>query len=66
VWLKHYVGGEWRRPSTTTAADHATLLDVCGAIIEEIIARHSEAGEEFDAICGRHQDYMWNVQHEKP
>jgi len=62
-WLSHWVGGEYRRVQTMTAADHKALL----AARDEMIATlyqdgESEAGQEFSEICNGHQDYMWNVQ----
>ena len=65
-WLKHFVGGKWRRLSVMTAADHMTLLNVRNAVIEEMVAKNSEATEEFDSICGSHQDYMWDIMFETP
>ena len=65
-WLKHFVGGTWRRLAVMTAADHVTLLQVRNAVIEEMAAKHGETAEEFDEICGSHQDYMWDIVFETP
>ena len=63
-WARHIVGGEWRRLATLTAPDFKTLLKARGAIIEQILAK--DESEEFNVICSSHQDYMWQVQLEKP
>ena len=65
-WLKHRVGGKWRRAATYTATDVKTLLATRGAMMAEINKKSEAAGKEFSEICGSHQDYIWNVVHEKP
>ncbi len=65
-WLKHRVGGKWRRVATFTASDVKTLLATRGAMFAEIKEKAEGAGKEFNEICGSHQDYIWNVVHEKP
>jgi hypothetical protein len=65
-WMQHWVGGEYRRLETMTAADHKTLLATRDAIITELREKHPEALDEFSAICGSHQDYMWDIVMEKP
>jgi len=66
-WLKHYVGGEWRRLLIMGAADHKTLLGARAAILAEFDDRKAErAAEEFNGICGRHQDYMWDILVQTP
>jgi hypothetical protein len=66
-WMQHVVGGKWRRITTMTANDEASLMAARAAIIEELTTGSlQEAGREFDSICGSHQDYIWTIQHEKP
>jgi hypothetical protein len=67
-WSGHWVGGEYRRLLTTTAADFKTLLNTRNEIIEASfgVEGMEEIGEEFTTICGSHADYMWNIVHEKP
>ena len=65
-WLEHWVGGEYRRLLSLTAADHKSLLKARDAAIGELIEKHEAAMEEFGAICNSHQDYMWEIQLEKP
>lgn len=62
-WNKHFVGGKLRRILTLTAADQASVVKARGAIIDDLYSGDSEAGaNEFDGICGAHEDYMWELQ----
>jgi hypothetical protein len=65
-WSSHWVGGSFRRLQTMTAADHKTLLAARAELIEEMYAEDNAAGQEFNAICGSHSDYMWDIQLETP
>jgi hypothetical protein len=65
-WLKHYVGGKYRRVATTTSTDIKTLLATRNAIFAEVNEKAKAAGDEFGEICGSHQDYIWNIVHEVP
>jgi len=65
-WLEHYIGGKWRRAATTTASDLKTLLATRNAIYADVNEKAEAAGKRFGEICGSHQDYIWEIQHEKP
>jgi len=65
-WLKHYVGGKWRRAATFTAPDVKSLLAGRNAIFADVNAKAEAASDEFGEICGSHQDYIWNIVHETP
>ena len=65
-WSSHWVGGAFRRLQTMTASDHKTLLAARAELIDEMYADESEAGKEFNAICGSHSDYMWDIELETP
>jgi len=65
-WSSHWVGGAFRRLQTMTASDHKSLLAARADLIDEMYADGSKAGEEFNAICGSHSDYMWDIQLETP
>ena len=65
-WLKHYVGGKWRRVTTTTATDLKTLMAARKAIFADVNESAEAASKEFGGICGSHQDYIWTVVHETP
>lgn len=61
-WLKHYVGGEWRRALILGATDHKTLMKTREAIVAEFDDRKiKRAVEQMNEICGTHQDYMWDI-----
>jgi hypothetical protein len=65
-WMEHVVGGKYRRIWTMTAADHSTMLATRQAIIQEMMESHGDVLQEFDGICGSHQDMMWNIVMETP
>jgi hypothetical protein len=65
-WLRHYVGGKWRRVATTTATDVKTLLAARNAIFAEVNEKAKAASDEINSICGSHQDYIWDIEHEMP
>jgi hypothetical protein len=65
-WLKHYLGGKYRRAATLTAPDVKSLLAARNAIFADVNAKAEAASSEFGEICGSHQDYIWNILHETP
>lgn len=60
-WLKHYVGGYWRRGLVIVADNMDHLLDASGALGEIISDKTPEAGRAFSAICSSHEDYIWQT-----
>ena len=66
-WLKHHVGGDFRRILTMTAADHKALMKARAEILAEFDDRRTErALKEFNQICHSHHDYLWDIIHETP
>lgn len=65
-WSSHVIGGHLRKLQTMTGKDHKAVL---AARAEAIAATYDEggnaAGVEFSDICGSHEDYLWNIVHEK-
>lgn len=61
-WNEHIVGGEYRRLMTLSAADVGSLMKARGAFVEKISDK--PLATEFDAICGSHSDYIWEIQQE--
>ena len=61
-WLKHHVGGKYRRLLTMTGASHKATLQARDYVVEVFYAEGNEAGAEFDGICSKHSDYMWDNQ----
>ena len=67
MWLRHDVGGEYRRLLSATAADHKTMMSTRAAIIAELQSGRAErATRQLNEICGTHHDYLWDVQIETP
>lgn len=56
-WISHFVGGEYRRALTMTAANIDDLMTTRAKILENDIPE----GQEFVKICGSHSDYIWDV-----
>lgn len=66
-WLQHYIGGDYRRILTMGAADHKTLMRTREAILAEFDERRAKrALEEFNEICGKHRDYLWDILVQAP
>ncbi len=66
-WLKHNVGGDYRRILTMTATDHKTLMKTRAAILAEFDDRRTErALKEFNKICHTHHDYLWDILEQTP
>jgi hypothetical protein len=61
-WSSHWVGGAFRRLQTMTGPNHKELLDARAKLIDEMYADGFKPGEEFNAICSSHVDYMWDIQ----
>lgn len=67
AWLQHNVGGDWRRLLTTTSSDHKTAMHTRAKIVTALGERRVvRAQREFNEICSRHHDYMWDIQLETP
>ncbi len=67
TWLKHNVGGQYRRLLSLTAADHATMLNTREAIEGEMReGRLARRFEQLNDICPQHENYMWDIQIENP
>ena len=66
-WLAQHVGGVYRRILTMTANDHKTLMNTRAAILDAMDDRRTtKALEEFQDICFRHNDYMWDILVQSP
>ncbi len=58
-WLKHQIGGEYRRLLAMTADSVDDLIGARSALIETFAG--TSASREFTSICGSHQDYLWET-----
>lgn len=67
AWLKHNVGGPYRRLLTMTAATHKDLAHVRDKLQADLRAgRNERYWREIGEICHRHEDYMWDIRLETP
>lgn len=67
TWLKHNVGGQWRRLMSMTAVDHNRMLKTRKALEGDFASgRAKRALTELNEICPDHVDYMWDVLIEVP
>ena len=66
-WLKHNVGGEYRRLLIMSAADHKTVMRTREAILSDLDERKVQrAVTEFNKVCTTHRDYMWDILIQTP
>lgn len=66
-WLKHHVGGQWRRILVLGASDHKSLMRARDSIVDELTDRRFDrARREMNEICFTHQDYMWDILFQTP
>ena len=56
----HRIGGAWRRLESWTAPSLEKLIAAQDAYQADIEKTNPKAAAEFDAICGSHDDYIWN------
>lgn len=66
-WLKHNVGGEYRRILALGAEDHKAMMRARAAILAEFDDRRvKRAVNEMNEICFAHEDYMWDILIQTP
>lgn len=56
-WGRHHTGGKWRRFFFGVGNNPAQLMDTLDALAEK--SGEIEGSENFSAICGQHEDYLW-------
>lgn len=67
AWLRHNVGGTYRRLLSMTGSDHKSLARVRAALLNEFGTRRMERPyREMGTICPTHEDYMWDIRIETP
>ena len=67
TWLRHNVGGDYRRLLSLTGADHKGMMRTRAAILEQIRSGRSErAFNQMNDICPKHTDYMGDIVYETP
>jgi hypothetical protein len=60
-WSSHAMGGAWRRLGYFIGTDRGAMLDMWAGLDAEMTKEFPDASREFNQICGRHQDYLWNM-----
>lgn len=66
-WLRHHVGGKWRRILVLGAEDHKALMRARDSIVDELGDRkYDRAMREMNEICHTHRDYMWDLLFQTP
>lgn len=63
-WLRHDMGGEWRRAFYAVGSDPAALMDTLDALGDK--TGEIEGSDQFSAICDEHVDYMWRMASSSP
>lgn len=66
AWLGHVVGGKYRRLLLLNSTSHKVTLAVIDSILADIARQQPAEGKEFGEICYSHEDYLWDIQAQKP
>jgi hypothetical protein len=61
-WLAHHTGGKWRRIQYYQASSVSGLLDAQQEINKRMEGVDSAADADFNAACGSHDDYIWELE----
>lgn len=62
----HVLGGKFRALQTMTGSDFPSLMKARAEILDAIYQDgKNEAAEEYNRICTSHDDYLWEILHEK-
>jgi hypothetical protein len=59
-WNRHWMGGAWRRVEYMQGTDIDKMIDARNQYIEAMLSQRA-VSDEFDGICGSHDDYIWQV-----
>lgn len=58
-WLVHHTGGHWRRALWRSADSVDELMASFDVLAENTDPSMANAGAQFNKICNRHEDYIW-------
>jgi hypothetical protein len=59
AWSSHQIGGQWRRLMSFSATNVEHLITGRTALLDDVEKSNPKGSAEFDAICGSHDDYIW-------
>jgi hypothetical protein len=65
-WLSHHTGSKWRRLQYHSSPDMDSLLSALGEIYRGVNEKYPELRRAFSEVCGTHEDFIWEIEHEKP
>jgi hypothetical protein len=62
-WGRHWLGGDWRRLYYISGTDLDKIIDARDAMVAKLRGDEAskKAVEEFNTICGSHDDYLWST-----
>lgn len=61
TWLKHVMGGKYRRALVLDGASHAAVLSFWNSFSPALDKAQPELGRRFSEICSSHSDYIWDL-----
>jgi hypothetical protein len=64
-WNRHWLGGAWRRLEYMQGTNLEAMIDARDQYIAALQSQRA-ASDEFDAICGSHDDYIWQTGAQSP
>ena len=60
-WIRHMVGGKYRRALVFDGADHKSVLKYVASLNRGVNEAHPELRSRFAQICSSHTDYIWDL-----
>jgi len=60
-WIRHMVGGKYRRALVFDGADHKSVLKYWGSLNRGVIEANPDLRRRFTEICSSHTDYVWDL-----
>ena len=61
TWLKHVLGGKYRRALIVDGASHQALLSFWTGLSPALDAAQPQMSRRFTEICSSHTDYIWDI-----
>jgi hypothetical protein len=61
IWLRHIMGGKYRRALVVDGADHKSMLKYWASLTQALDAQQPELSRSFGQICSSHSDYVWDL-----
>lgn len=61
VWLRHMMGGKYRRALVLDGKDHKSMLEYWNTLGPALTKAQPELFRRFGEICDSHSDYIWDL-----